>query len=97
LTSVASGTVTVRIPPQLLNRTGQRRVLKIEAGTVRELIDELEKEHPGLRFNICHETGELRPYVNIFVGAEDVRYQEGLETRLTPGETVHIFHSVAGG
>ena len=47
--------------------------------------------------NICHETGELRPFVNIFLEKEDVRWLQGLDTPVHPGATVHIFHSVAGG
>lgn len=64
---------------------------------MREIIQALDRDYPGLHFNICHETGELRPFVNIFVGNEDVRYLEGLDTPVDPAQTIHIFHSVAGG
>ena len=94
---LATTPVTVRIPGQLLMRTGHRRAVTVEAHTVREMIDALERQYPGLRFNLCHETGELRPYVNVFLEAEDVRYLQGLDTPLHPGATVHIIHSVAGG
>ena len=97
MTSSTNGCVSVRIPSQLLNRTGQRKVIPVSAETVRDVIEALEREYPGLRFNICNETGELRSFVNIFVGTEDVRYLQGLDTPLSPGTTVHIFHSVAGG
>jgi sulfur-carrier protein len=95
--TAATGTVTVWIPGELRERTGNRRRVPVRAGTVREVIDALERDFPGLRFNICHETGELRPFVNIFVGQEDVRYLQGLDTRVNPGETMYIIHSVAGG
>ncbi|HEX6510138.1 MAG TPA: MoaD/ThiS family protein [Chloroflexota bacterium] len=89
--------VTVRIPIALRTRTGNRRQVTVTGNTIREIIDSLEREYPGLRFNLCHETGELRPYVNIFLGSEDVRYLDGLDTRVPSGATVHIIHSVAGG
>lgn len=95
--TLTDDSVTVRIPSGLLYRTGGLRKVNVTASTIRELIDALEREYPGLRFNICHETGELRPYVNVFLGTEDVRYLDGIDTRVPPGATVHIIHSVAGG
>jgi sulfur-carrier protein len=92
-----TASVTVRIPAALLNRTGQRQAVEVSGRTVREVIDALEQEHSGLRFNICHETGELRPFVNIFLGTEEIRYLQGLDTPVPPGATIHVIHSVAGG
>ena len=89
--------VSVWIPPALRERTGNRRQVHAVGRTVREMIDALERDYPGLRFNLCHETGELRPYVNIFLEGENVRFLQGLETPLNGGATVHIIHSVAGG
>lgn len=89
--------VTVSIPSALLARTGSRRSVRVCARTIREIVEALEAQYPGLRFNICHETGELRPYVNVFLETENVRYLQGLDTPVAPGATVHIVHSVAGG
>ena len=89
--------VTVAIPPALRDRTGRQRLVQVEGGNVREVIEDLERNYPGIRFNICYETGELRPYVNVFVGDESVRYLDGLDTPLQPNDTVHIMHSIAGG
>jgi molybdopterin converting factor small subunit len=94
---VETSLVTVRIPSALLNRTGHRRIVAVEGQTVREIIQALERDYPGFGFNVCYETGELRPFVNIFVGDEEVRYLEGLDTPVDPAQTIHIFHSVAGG
>jgi molybdopterin synthase sulfur carrier subunit len=87
----------VFIPSALLDRTGNRRLVSVSAGTVREIIEALERDYPGLRFNLCHETGELRPYVNIFVEGENVRFLQDLDTPVPAGATVHVIHSVAGG
>jgi molybdopterin synthase sulfur carrier subunit len=65
--------------------------------TAAEVIEALEREYPGLRFNLCHETGELRPFVNVFLNGEDVRFLQGLDTPIPTGATMHIIHSVAGG
>ena len=89
--------VTVRLPPALRDRASGQRSVAVNGRTVREIIDAREASHPGLRFNLCHETGELRPFVNVFLDQENVRYLQGLDTPVQPGATVHIFHSVAGG
>lgn len=65
--------------------------------TVREIIDALEHDFPGVRFNLCYETGELRPFVNIFLNRENIRYLQGLDTPVPNGATLHILQSVAGG
>lgn len=89
--------VAVTIPAVLRNRTGNRASVRVAGRTVREVIEALEQEYPGLRFNLCYETGELREFVNIFVGRENVRYLNELETPVTSGTTIHILQSVAGG
>lgn len=90
-------TVTVHLPPALRHRARDQRRVQVPPGTVREVIAALDREYPGLGFNLCHETGELRPYVNIFVGQENIRHLQGLETPVTPGTPIHVLHSVAGG
>jgi sulfur-carrier protein len=90
-------TVTVCLPNALHTRTRGRRSMPVAGRTIREIIDALDQNYPGLRFNLCHETGELRPFVNIFLNRENIRYLQGLDTPVTPGATVHILQSVAGG
>ena len=90
-------TVTVLIPPALLTRTGQRRQVRATGRTVREVIVALDAQYPGLRFNLCYETGELRPFVNIFRDGQNIRYLDLLDTPLQPGACLHILPSVAGG
>jgi molybdopterin synthase sulfur carrier subunit len=94
---IATATVTVMLPSVLRSRTGGRGAVEAAGATVRDVIESLDRQFPGLRFNLCHETGELRPYVNIFVGAENVRYLRGLDTRVPAGATLRVIQSVAGG
>ncbi len=64
---------------------------------MREIIVALDQVFPGLRFNFCTETGELRPFVNIFVDGRNIRYAAALDTPVAAGSVVYILHSVAGG
>ena len=89
--------VTVVLPHQLRERAGGSRTLSVTATTVREAIRALDHAYPGMTFSICEETGDLRPFVNVFVGDESVRFLQGMDTPITSGDVVHIIHSVAGG
>jgi molybdopterin synthase sulfur carrier subunit len=93
----ARATITVLLPRALAARAGNRTRVTVAGSSVREVIDALEAANPGLRFELCHETGELRPFVNVFVNGEHVRYLRGLETPVPAGATLHILPSVAGG
>src|SRR5947209_524758 len=87
----------VFFPDALRTRVGNRSSVVVAGNTVREIIGALDQDFPGLRFNLCHETGELRPFVNIFVDRENIRYLQGLDTPVSTGATIYILQSVAGG
>lgn len=70
---------------------------EVPATTVRQLIDELERRHPGLAHYLIDETGRLRRHVNIFVGEEPVRDREKLADALTPDARVFILQALSGG
>lgn len=89
--------VTVFIPPLLRVRTGNCTSVTTHGHTVREVINHLDHDHPGLFFHLCRENGELRPYVNVFLNGEDIRRKQGLDTTIPPDARLHILQSVAGG
>jgi hypothetical protein len=69
----------------------------VPAATVRELIDELERRHPGLASYVVDETGRLRRHVNVFVGEEPVRDRARLTDPLAPDARVFILQALSGG
>ena len=89
--------VTVFLPGPLREKAGNHSMLTVSGGTVREIIDALDHVYPGLRFQLCYESGELRPFVNIFLHQQNIRYLQGLDTPVAAGEQLSIFPSVAGG
>jgi molybdopterin synthase sulfur carrier subunit len=93
----AGATITVLLPRALVGRAGNRSQVAVAGRTVREVLDSLEADNPGMRFELCHETGELRPFVNVFVNGEHIRYLGGLDAPVRAGATLHILPSVAGG
>jgi len=89
--------ITVRVPTQLRSLTGDARELIVPAGAVRDVIDSLESLHPGFATRLLDEHGALRRFVNLFVADEDVRFLDGLDTKVRDGETLSILPAVAGG
>jgi molybdopterin synthase sulfur carrier subunit len=88
--------VTVRIPTPLRTLTGGEEQLSIDGSTVQQVIENLEKGHPGIRDRLLDDKG-VRRFVNIYVGDEDIRFLEGLETALKGGEEISIVPAIAGG
>lgn len=87
---------TVRIPTPLRTLTGGEEQVRAEGATVQNLIDDLEKKHPGLRDRLLDEKG-VRRFVNIYVGDEDIRFLDGLATPVKDGEEISIVPAIAGG
>ena len=75
----------VVIPTPLRKFTAGAETVEIEAGTVQEMLDNLDSKYPGFRASVCDETGSLRRFINIYVDGEDVRFLENLATPVTDG------------
>ena len=88
---------TVRIPTPLRKLTGGQEQVSITAATVGELIEALERAHPGLRERLVDDKGQVRRFINLFVGDEDIRHLSGLATPLAEGTEVSIVPAIAGG
>jgi molybdopterin synthase sulfur carrier subunit len=89
--------VTVRIPTTLRPLSGGAKEVSVEAGVLSEVITQLDAQHPGFRDRLLDDDGGLRKFVNVFVDDDDVRYLDGLETKVDDGLTVSIIPAVAGG
>jgi MoaD family protein len=89
-------TVTVKIPTQLRAATEGEATANVDGGTVGEVLDSLYERYDELRSRIA-EDGGLRRFVNVYVGGEDIRFLEGLDTPVSDGDEVTILPAVAGG
>jgi len=88
--------ITVRIPTPLRSLTGGNEQVEVSGATLREVIDALEKQAPGIKDRLLDEKG-VRRFINIYVGDEDSRFLDGLETKLTSGTEISIVPAIAGG
>ena len=89
--------VKVRIPTPLQKLTNNQAEVQIEAKNVNELLAGLEKQHPGIKERLCDAEGKLRRFVNVYVNEEDIRFLQGQDTALKPGDDISIIPAIAGG
>jgi molybdopterin converting factor small subunit len=89
--------VHVRIPTILRSYTDGASEVTAEGDTLSAVLDDLESSYSGIRSRILDETGELRRFVNVYVGNDDVRFLDGLATATPDGAKVSVIPAVAGG
>ncbi len=89
--------ITVRIPTPLRRVTDGQDKVNTEGETLRQLIDSMESQYPGIKERLCDEDGNLRNFVNVFVNGEDVRFMDGIDSATGDGDEVSIVPAVAGG
>jgi sulfur-carrier protein len=85
----------VRIPPTLRAEVGGEREVIGEGETVREVLEDVAGRYPALEGQLF-ESGAIAPFVNVYLGGEDVRTLEGLETRVN-GSSLILLPAMAGG
>jgi molybdopterin synthase sulfur carrier subunit len=89
--------VLVRIPTPLRALTNGQGDLRVEAATVKEMFDQIEKNFAGLKGRLCEDDGTVRGFINVYVNEEDIRFLHGVSTGLKPGDEVSIVPAMAGG
>jgi molybdopterin converting factor small subunit len=89
--------VTISIPTALRQYAGGSASVELASGPVGQVLANLVEQHPQLGRQLYNEQGQLRSFVNVYVGDEDIRYLQGLDTDVPDGETVSIIPAIAGG
>ena len=88
---------TLEIPTPLRPYANNQSVVAVNGDTVSVVLDDLLKQFPALEKHLKDKKGNLRSFVNIFVGDEDIRSLDGLETELETNDSLVIIPSIAGG
>ena len=89
--------VSVRIPTILRTYTGGESEVTAAGGTLAEVLDDLDGSYSGIKGRILDESGALRRFVNVYVGNDDVRFLENLDTATPEGTQISVIPAVAGG
>lgn len=88
---------TVRIPTPLRKLTEGKEEVAAAGTTIGQVIEDLEKNYPGIKARICDDNGQVRRFVNIFANDEDIRFLANLETPVEDKDEVSIVPAIAGG
>ena len=87
----------LRIPTPLRPYAEGQSEVSVQGANVGEALNDLVTQFPALKKHLFTETEELRPFVNLFLGDEDVRHLQGVETPIKDGDKLMIIPSIAGG
>jgi len=88
---------TLRIPTPLRSYTGGQSEIVVQGATVAAAMQNLVAQHPSLQPHLYSGAGDLRPFVNLFVGENNIKDLQGLETPLGDDDRVLLIPSIAGG
>lgn len=89
--------ITVRLPGALRDAVGGENKVTANGSTLGEVFADIEKRHPGFRDRVLDEWGQLRTYVNVYVGDTDVRASGGLAAPVPADAEVMVIPAMAGG
>ena len=88
---------SIRVPSALRNFTGGNSDVETTATTVRDALADLESRHPGIAARILDGSGQVKPFIRIFVGSDDIGALAGLDTKIDARDEVAIVPAIAGG
>jgi molybdopterin converting factor small subunit len=88
---------TVRIPTQMRTLVDGASTVDVEGDTVGEVLRGLAEAHEPIATRLFEPDGRVRRFVNVFLEDEDIRFADGLDTKVAPGQTISLLPAVAGG
>jgi molybdopterin converting factor small subunit len=87
----------VRIPTPLRKLTEGKEEVLVTGATIGAALEDLERQHPGIKARICDDSGSVRKFINVFANEEDIRFLQGLETPIAERDEISIVPAIAGG
>lgn len=89
--------VKVRVPTPLRRFTGGNDEVAAEGDSIKTVIQDLERRHPGIGERLLDEKGELRRFVNVYLNGDDIRFLSALDSKVKDGDDISIVPAIAGG
>ena len=89
--------VSVRVPTILRTYTAGESEVSASGATLAEVLDDLDANYSGIKARVLDDEGNLRRFVNVYVGNDDVRFIDNLETPTPDGTQISVIPAVAGG
>jgi len=88
---------TIFIPSSLRRYTAGQSKAQVRGSTINEVIENLERQYPGVKSRLCDDSGQIKRYVNVFVNDEEIRALKGSNTPVSDKDEVSIVPAMAGG
>jgi sulfur-carrier protein len=89
--------IRVRVPTPLRRFTAGAEEVSAAGDSIKTVIDDLERRHPGMRERLLDDKGELRRFVNIYLNGDDIRFLDQLNSKVKDGDDISIVPAIAGG
>jgi molybdopterin synthase sulfur carrier subunit len=89
--------VEIKLPTVLRAAADNQASVSVDGATVGEVFTTLVEKYPGLRENLLDSAGGMHKFVNVYKDDDDIRYLDGLDTKLADGDVLTILPAVAGG
>lgn len=89
--------VTIRIPQPLRKLTEGKDHIELQGNSVKEILNNLTGQFPGIQDRLLDESGNLRKFVNVYLNNEDIRFLQNLDTPIKEGDELSILPAIAGG
>ncbi|MDR2460257.1 MAG: MoaD/ThiS family protein [Deltaproteobacteria bacterium] len=89
--------VSLLVPTALRGFTDRKAELTFEGDTVKEVLDALVGAYPDIKPHMFDENGQLRAFINVFVGDTNIKSTGGMATKLSDGDTLMLVPAIAGG
>jgi molybdopterin synthase sulfur carrier subunit len=89
--------IKVRVPTPLRRFTGGIDEVVADGDSIKNVIEDLERRHPGIRERLLDDSGELRRFVNVYLNGDDIRFLNQLNSKVKDGDDISIVPAIAGG
>ncbi len=89
--------IKVKIPTPLQKLTGDKSEIEATGATLKDILDNMEEQYPGMKERLYSEDGKLRRFINIYVNEEDIRFLSSDKTAVKDGDVISIIPAIAGG
>ena len=89
--------VVIEIPSALKQYVNDQDEVEVSGSSVEEVFEGLVSEYGEVKANLFDENGKIRNFINVYLNDDDIRYANGLKSKVQDGDTIQIVPSVAGG
>ena len=89
--------VVIEIPSALKQYVNDQDEVEVSGSSVQEVFEALVSEYAEVKANLFDENGKIRNFINVYLNDDDIRYANGLKSKVQDGDTIQIVPSVAGG